>query len=79
MTGANSRSADAQPQLRRASFFRVLQVPIVLALVTASGLASALLGDDLWDVSSWLALSIPISVIVWHVAREIFSRTRARM
>ena len=79
MTGTNSGSADAQPQLRRASFFRVFRVPIALALVTAIGLAAALLGDGLWDVSSWLALSLPVVVIVWQVVREIFIRTGARM
>jgi hypothetical protein len=42
---------------------------LVLALVSAIGLLSALLGDDLWDVLSWVALATPVAVIVWCVAR----------
>jgi hypothetical protein len=44
-------------------------VPILLAGLTAAGLTSALLGDNLWDVLSWLALGVPLSAVVWIVVR----------
>ena len=40
-------------------------VPILLALVTGVGLASALLGDGGWDVLSWVLLGVPVAVCVW--------------
>lgn len=45
-------------------------MPIVLALLSAMGLLSALFGDGIWDVFSWLSLSAPVVVIVWHIARR---------
>jgi hypothetical protein len=42
---------------------RIFRVPLVLALVTAFGLLSALLGDDLWDMLSWLTMGVPLAVI----------------
>jgi hypothetical protein len=53
----------------RVGFVRVFGVPLLLALVSAIGLLSALLGDDLWDVLSWVALATPVAVILWCVAR----------
>lgn len=50
-------------------FIRVFGAPLLLTLVSAIGLLSALLGDDLWDVLSWVALATPVAVIVWCVAR----------
>jgi hypothetical protein len=51
------------------NFIRVFGAPALLALVSAIGLLSALLGDDLWDVLSWVALATPVAVIVCCVAR----------
>lgn len=45
-------------------------MPVVLAVVSAGGLLSALLGDGIWDVFSWVALSAPVIVIGWYVARS---------
>ena len=39
--------------------------PILLGVLTAIGLLSALLGDGLWDAVSWIALGIPTLVCVW--------------
>lgn len=38
---------------------------MALAVMTAIGLVSALLGDDAWDVLSWLLLAIPLVVCLW--------------
>ena len=46
---------------------QVWGMPITLALVSAVGLASALLGDGIWDVVSWISLGAPIAIIVWHL------------
>ena len=40
--------------------------PIALALLSVIGLVSALLGDGPWDVLSWIALGLPVVVIIWH-------------
>jgi hypothetical protein len=40
-----------------------------LAVVSAVGLLSALLGDGIWDIVSWVALATPVIVIVWYLAR----------
>lgn len=48
--------------------FRVFRLPVLLAIATAVGLLSALLGDGFWDWLSWLALSAPVAVIAWHLA-----------
>jgi hypothetical protein len=51
------------------NFVRIFGAPVLLALISAIGLLSALLGDDLWDVLSWVALATLVAVIVWCVAR----------
>jgi uncharacterized membrane protein len=47
---------------------RTFRWPIVIGLVTAINLAAALLGDGAWDAISWLALAIPLLVIVGCIA-----------
>jgi hypothetical protein len=44
---------------------QVFAVPIVLGVLSAIGLVAALLGDDVWDYVSWLALGIPCVVMAW--------------
>ena len=39
--------------------------PVALALLTALGLLSALLGDGAWDAASWIALGIPTGACAW--------------
>ncbi|MEH6433882.1 hypothetical protein [Massilia sp. DD77] len=48
--------------------------PLLLAVLTIVGLTSALLGDDIWDVVSALALGAPVVVGTWFSLR----RTRPR-
>lgn len=55
---------------RSASYLRVWLWPIPLAALTMFGLLSALLGQhDVWHWVAWIALSIPLAVILRHVAR----------
>jgi hypothetical protein len=51
--------------------------PVVLAVLTLSGLFSALLGQSgIWLPLSWLLLGIPLFVIVWCMPMR--RRTRRR-
>jgi hypothetical protein len=45
-------------------------MPIALGILSAIGLASALLGDGLWDFVSWIALAAPVAVIVRSLVRR---------
>jgi len=40
--------------------------PIALAVLTATGLASALVSDTWGDWWAWLALGLPTLVMGWH-------------
>ena len=44
---------------------RVFAAPLAIAVLSTVGLISALVGDDVWDVLSWLTLAIPVAVILW--------------
>lgn len=46
---------------------RVWTVPIYLGLISSVGLIAALLSDDgLGDYLAWLALGIPVAVVLWY-------------
>ena len=47
----------------------IFRWPLWLGVFTAIGLASALLGNDGWDVLSWVALAIPLAVLGWKASR----------
>jgi hypothetical protein len=44
--------------------------PIMLAMLSAAGLVSALFGDHLWDAASWLALGAPLVATVYFVVKR---------
>jgi len=48
---------------RRRSVAQIFSVPVIIALVISFGLISALLGDGIWDATSWIALAFPFIVI----------------
>ncbi len=50
-------------------FRKVYGVASVIAGLTLFGLLSALFGDGVWDELSWVALGIPLAVIVWKYNR----------
>ena len=52
------------------SFSKIYGTASVLAAITSAGLLSALFGDDLWDVASWIALAVPLFVVVWKITRS---------
>lgn len=42
---------------------------MVLALLSTVGLVSALVGDGVWDVLSWLTLAVPIAIGAYCFAK----------
>ncbi|HEY6773484.1 MAG TPA: hypothetical protein VI140_05890 [Oxalicibacterium sp.] len=52
--------------MMNAAFKRMWGAPIVIGIVTAVGLIAALLGDDMWDVLSAVALAIPVVAAGWY-------------
>ena len=69
LAGGHGFSQAAQPpyepDVRRTPVY-----PAVLAAVTCAGLLSALLGDGVWDVASWLTLSVPVAAVAWFALRR---------
>ena len=57
MTGANPGSS---PAARRRTVGQIFGIPLLIALLSAIGLVSALIGDGIWDSISWITLLIPI-------------------
>lgn len=51
-------------------FMRLWGAPVLLAVLTAVGLISALLGDDVWDHVSAVALGIPVLCCVYYGLRR---------
>jgi hypothetical protein len=49
---------------------QVWSAPIMLGLISASGLITALLSDGIGDVVSWIALAVPVVVGLWHIVRQ---------
>jgi hypothetical protein len=61
------------PPARGAAMRRVFGIPLLLGLLSAVGLLSALLGDGPWDALSWLTLGLPVAVILWFWGRPVRS------
>jgi len=47
------------------SFWRLWRWPLVLGLLSASGLLSALVSDGWGDWWAWLSLGLPVAVMAW--------------
>lgn len=47
----------------RRGLWMIFRWPLLIGLLAALGLLSALLGDGLYDVVSWLALGLPLVVV----------------
>lgn len=50
----------------------IFTIPTVIGVISFVGLISALTGDGVRDVISWVALLIPVATIVWamHTRRS---------
>ncbi|SEQ96026.1 hypothetical protein SAMN05216600_11292 [Pseudomonas cuatrocienegasensis] len=51
---------------RRSTF----ALPLLIGLLSAVGLLSALLGDGGWDAVAWLGLGVPAVLSVWPLLRR---------
>jgi hypothetical protein len=50
---------------------KIWMMPGLLAVLTLTGLLSALLGEQVgWKALCWIALGIPIATAGWHVFRQ---------
>jgi hypothetical protein len=59
-----------RPMNRPLTASQVWRMPVLLSVVSAVGLISALLGDGSWDVVSWVALGAQVGVILWYIVRS---------
>jgi len=50
----------------KSQFRKVWGAPLLLAVLTAFGLLSALLGTGIWHWASWLTLAVPVVVMAWY-------------
>ncbi len=77
--GLRRLEAVPRPVHRSSAILRVWGWPLALGALTIFGLLSALLGErGIWWVLSWIALSIPLAVIVLFVSRAFLRLGRAR-
>jgi hypothetical protein len=53
----------------RRTLTQIFAIPAILAVLGIGGLVFALVEDGIWDVLSWIALSIPIVLYVAYIAR----------
>jgi len=49
---------------------QIWAMPVLLGLVSASGLTAALLFDGIGDAVSWLALAAPVVTALWYGIRR---------
>jgi hypothetical protein len=52
------------------SLARIFRWPAFIALISAFGLISALLGDGIWDAASWVALTLPLAVFAFFLVKR---------
>jgi hypothetical protein len=71
MNGNGHQNGNGQRSVseRARTAGQIFQMPLILALLSSVGLASALLGDGVWDALSWLTLGVPVLAVVWFSFR----------
>lgn len=52
--------------MRQLTFRQIFAVPLVLAVLIAIGLVTALVGDGIWDAVSWIGLGVPAAMSLWY-------------
>lgn len=48
----------------------VYKIPAIVGVLTCVGLLAALVGDDGYDITSWIALSVPLALLGWHLFKR---------
>ncbi|MDR5813488.1 hypothetical protein QCE62_07790 [Caballeronia sp. LZ033] len=56
---------------------KIWTIPLLLAALTLFGLLSALLGTGVWHALAWLALAVPVAVVL-KVGLTVGLRRRPR-
>ncbi len=49
----------------RRGLWMIFRWPLLLAVLSLFGLISALVGDEVYDLLSWLSLGIPLALLGW--------------
>jgi hypothetical protein len=60
-----SKSVSSRPQ-----WLRVFGAPIVIGVLSLTGLLSALLAGDLGRYFSWFGVGLPIAIAAWAYSRK---------
>lgn len=57
----------------RRGLWMIFRWPLLLAVLSLFGLISALVGDDVYDLLSWLSLAVPLLLlgVVWGRLRGV--------
>ncbi|AMZ73968.1 MULTISPECIES: hypothetical protein [Pseudomonas] len=55
---------------RQSSFWKVFGIPVVIGVLSAAGLFSALLGDGMWDAVAWVGLGVPTVLGTWGLLKR---------
>jgi len=50
--------------MKHNAWIRLWGKPLLIALLSIAGLITALVGDGFWDIFSWVALALPVIIIV---------------
>lgn len=63
-------AGNESPRRARLTLRQVFGAPLAIAVLSGVGLISALVGDYVWDILSWLALAVPVVVILRYGLRR---------
>lgn len=63
-------------RLMKREFWHIWTIPIALNVLGLIGLIAALVGNDGWDILSWISLGIPLVVTAWYLTKPRPSRPR---
>ncbi|MDT8908634.1 hypothetical protein SAMN03159376_01120 [Pseudomonas sp. NFACC09-4] len=55
---------------RQSNFWKVFGAPVLIGVLCAAGLFSALLGDGAWDAVSWVGLGLPTLLGTWGLFKR---------
>jgi hypothetical protein len=56
----------------KSNFWKVWRMPVLIGIFSSVGLLSALTGDGIYDVVSWLTLGFAVVVTTWYL-KSLFS------
>jgi hypothetical protein len=59
-------------------FWKVWGIPVVIGILSAIGLISALAGDGFFDLLSWLSLGVPVFITIWHLIKTKYHGSHIR-